>query len=504
MDRGDRLPVPDQSQRGPNQASLPHEEKDEITNTSAHSERNNRDGTIANLAVQQQQQQHLYMHLLQRQQEQQQYESQQQNIHMQLLQQQQESQEHNHLLEQLFLQHHQQQQLQHLQGQWDARAMSVCSSTLAAATTETPVQQYDAAVASLLLQLSQQPPPSYSNASTATTQPILVQQQQQQQEQQDANDIVSRVALFSSFLSPSPQLVQQPATYVPTTLTTMSFPVIGSTMDPERQMALPQQQQHSALACNNADGNRWNNSSTGTNIAPASAIVVASSALAVSLPMNNTRNRDNDRTSSGIRSSALLEPVTSLEDPWSARSAALLGSLALTQQAADAALDPTNQTKSRKLVRPAKPKDLPKRPLSAYNVFFQEERQRILNDIPKADNINDSAKRFNTARDTGGEKEDGDDSDCNEIKSSKKARKRKTTPHGKIGFETLAKTIGNRWQALEADQVGYYQEKSDADKERYRKEMKLYRHKQATILAAEEGHGGTAPELRMKNSATSR
>jgi hypothetical protein len=121
--------------------------------------------------------------------------------------------------------------------------------------------------------------------------------------------------------------------------------------------------------------------------------------------------------------------------PWSATSAALLGNMAVT-----------NQEQQGKKIR-KKPKDKPKRPLSAYNIFFKEERHRILEDIPESDT--------NKTGEKGG-------------------RIRKKRPHGKIGFESLAKTIGQRWQDLGPEQVVYYKGKAQEDTQRHKKEMEKY------------------------------
>ncbi|OEU08155.1 hypothetical protein FRACYDRAFT_145422, partial [Fragilariopsis cylindrus CCMP1102] len=75
-----------------------------------------------------------------------------------------------------------------------------------------------------------------------------------------------------------------------------------------------------------------------------------------------------------------------------------------------------------------KPKDRPKRPLSAYNIFFKEERNRILNN-------NDSNKT--------------DDIDST------------------ISFESLAKIIGQRWQELDAISMAIYKSKANIDMNRY-------------------------------------
>jgi HMG-box domain len=114
--------------------------------------------------------------------------------------------------------------------------------------------------------------------------------------------------------------------------------------------------------------------------------------------------------------------------PWSSTSAGLLGKIGPTMA-------------EKKVVR-RKPKDKPKRPLSAYNIFFKEERQRLLQQLPAKD-------------DTPGDKK----------------QKRKKVPHGKIGFESLAKEIGKRWQELDGIQSQFYKDKAAKDMKRYKEEM---------------------------------
>eukprot|EP01083_Nonionella_stella_P070385 188261_1 len=111
---------------------------------------------------------------------------------------------------------------------------------------------------------------------------------------------------------------------------------------------------------------------------------------------------------------------------------------------------PKKETKRRR----KKPKDCPRRPLSAYNLFFKDERKRILNAIP-------------------GESE--------EMKKKKEEERpeitwpgKKKTPHRKIGFENLAKRIGQAWKDIDPEQLNYYKDLAVQDLQRYADEMKRY------------------------------
>ena len=133
--------------------------------------------------------------------------------------------------------------------------------------------------------------------------------------------------------------------------------------------------------------------------------------------------------------------------PWSERSAGLLGSMVSTEG--------TSQPGKVKRTRRKQPKDKPKRPLSAYNIFFKEERARLLSKAP-------------TDGSDGGESS------------------QKRTASGKIGFENLAKIIGGKWQDLQPREVEYYKTKASADMERYKKEMDEYNKKQSSAIQNDE------------------
>jgi hypothetical protein len=108
-----------------------------------------------------------------------------------------------------------------------------------------------------------------------------------------------------------------------------------------------------------------------------------------------------------------------------------------------------------------KKKGKPTRPLSAYNIFFKEERQKILQGSP------DSA-----------------DSDgvLDKKPSAKKSKSSKTKR--KVGFEDMAKIIAQRWELVKADanQKRYYQDLADQDKRRYQTELAEWKRQRSDEL----------------------
>ncbi len=131
---------------------------------------------------------------------------------------------------------------------------------------------------------------------------------------------------------------------------------------------------------------------------------------------------------------------------------------------------PKRKKESKKKKRKKKPKDCPRRPLSGYNLFFKDERQRILDAIPE----NEKNKKPKDPRD--------------EITWPGKKR----APHGKIGFESLAKTIGKRWKEIDPERLKHYKDLATKDLHRYAREMKEYEAKLSSGQIKEQSDSDTS------------
>jgi len=98
--------------------------------------------------------------------------------------------------------------------------------------------------------------------------------------------------------------------------------------------------------------------------------------------------------------------------------------------------------------KPSK-KRKPKRALTAYNLFFQEQRQLILKDRRSPHfGVHSNGSRLGKGN-----------KNCNE--SSKNG----------IGFAEMGKIIGQRWQELDLDLRRRYEARAEAEKRRYQEEV---------------------------------
>ena len=153
------------------------------------------------------------------------------------------------------------------------------------------------------------------------------------------------------------------------------------------------------------------------------------------------------------------------------------------------------QKSGKKISKKTQHKNKPKRPLSAYNFFFREERARIIKEeeVKKEDAVEDETTKDDTkdavTEDTAAAvKSEGDEDDA--AKKGESGAKSDDTKPEKDGddekestqvktqtkFENLAKKIGERWRAIDKDGEEFkrYKKMADDDLERYKKDMDAF------------------------------
>lgn len=114
----------------------------------------------------------------------------------------------------------------------------------------------------------------------------------------------------------------------------------------------------------------------------------------------------------------------------------------------------------------------PRRPLSAYNIFFKVQRHLIINGKPNAIDIKDIDEIANTPTNSG----DG-----------KRIHRRS---HGKIGFADLAKEISRRWKTCDKNIKLHFAGLAKKDRVRYDEASIMFQITQSVPI---ENHQNVSP-----------
>jgi len=106
----------------------------------------------------------------------------------------------------------------------------------------------------------------------------------------------------------------------------------------------------------------------------------------------------------------------------------------------------------------------PKRPLSAYNIFFKDYRQKLLGSEVYERPVDDESEK--------------------DLKPYSRRKRRKK--HGKISFSGLAKSVGLMWKELSPEVMAHYERKADVRREAYQKEIKDFLEKRNRTKPSQE------------------
>jgi len=165
-------------------------------------------------------------------------------------------------------------------------------------------------------------------------------------------------------------------------------------------------------------------------------------------PLNNVVNigRQNDHTSSHA---------------WSATAASNHEETRKTRKISSRASETTSQEKSEHKDTPNKPR----RPLSAYNFFFKDERALITEAISRSktkEELKEALESFG-AQDLVHEQE-------HSVSQTDPPAKKKMFN----SFQDIGKIIGRRWKSISKESFARYNTLADADSTRYQAEMEKY------------------------------
>ena len=153
---------------------------------------------------------------------------------------------------------------------------------------------------------------------------------------------------------------------------------------------------------------------------------------------------------------------------------------------------PSKQKKSKaKKATVRDPRAKPKRPLSAYNLFFQYERDLLLRSKPsKKGQSHDEMHRTILN---------------NPSERRNRSKTVRPPPHGKVGFAELARMIGKKWKSLDDTSREHFQGLAAIEKKRYVKECSEWKarmKREAELESSEAAAQKAAAAAKDKDQST--